>query len=1081
MLNKKTSIKKKRINTKYTRKPSNKKKKTNRSIFKILIYIILFFVIFCFVMALILYNKYIKDLPSISELENYNLAESSIIYDRNWKILNNVFKEKRTYVPYSKISKNMVNAIVAWEDKKFWTNPWVDIVWIFRAWFISITKWKKVWWTSTLTQQLIRNTIIENRRSDETLWESIERKLKELYLSYSLTKNGIPKEKILELYLNKIEFWHNSFGIEEASKTFFGKKASELNILESSIIASIPKWPTYYSPYNHRDRVVWSAIIYDKVEKNNENEKNKTAILTKKQMDDNPKMIGLLKETFKNLNWKTVKWNNIVTICWIKKENFGANFKIDNDWCAFLTYSELNVFLGSIKVEFWEKVIGYDIWRKDYILRRMLEDWYIDFKQFKNAIIDSITLNFKKNKENLKAPHFVFFIREYLEEKYWKDALYKWGLKIYTTLDYDAQQKAEEIIKKQVEKNTKNFNAKNAGLISIDNTNWDILAMVWSVDYSNEDIKWNVNVITSKLQPWSSFKPFVYAVWMYENEIWTKTPIYDLKTKFPWWYSPNNYDWKFMGKTNVSKALNHSRNIPAVKMYFLAWWTESIVKFMKKLGVESLDEKWDYWASLWLWSWEMTPLELAKAYSVFANMWEKIEINPILKIVDSKWNIIEEKKKELKKEKVISSWQTFLINHILSDTSTRPSPWNKYLSLKNRKVAAKTWTSTKPIKNKYWERVEFPANLWTVWYTPQITTIAWAWNSDWETLNYSWNGLEWAWPIWKEFMEYIHEDKKALKWVKPDDVKNINISEVTWYLPNPENNISKHLISSYFLNIPKKIDNSYQIVEYDALCNWIVTDETPKAAIRKATILEFHSLKPELPSWENPVLAWSKSKDAIERYWNTNWLLSSISDEKCVRESSSTNIVIKTNIDENLIYSPWNNYIEIAYESDAAIKKVEILINSLVEKSFDTEWKKRWAIVENLFIPAKYNNQKVTLEIRALDENYYSNSEVKSITIMEDKNAPIVELINPIDWTIKIYDDEFFNLKANIKDASPLKNVDIYIDNKIIKSYKDKRHINLAINKNKKLDLWKYIIKIETSDKNWNKTEKFVELKVLKR
>lgn len=98
------------------------------------------------------------------------------------------------------------------------------------------------------------------------------------------------REKILELYLNKISFWHNAFGIEEAAKTYFNKEAVDLNVLESSILASIPKWPTYYSPYNHPDRLVWYPYIYTKWD-----EENITEVINPKELEANKENVDLLK------------------------------------------------------------------------------------------------------------------------------------------------------------------------------------------------------------------------------------------------------------------------------------------------------------------------------------------------------------------------------------------------------------------------------------------------------------------------------------------------------------------------------------------------------------------------------------------------------------------------------------------------------------------------------------------------------------------------------------------------------------------------------------------------------------------
>gem|GEM_PF-949947 len=211
--------------------------------------------------AFFLYEYVVRQLPDIEELKNLAVKEASTLYDRNGRELYTFFSsEKRTYVTYDEISKNMVNAIVAGEDKRYWENPGFDLMGLARAAYNGIRK-RKIEGTSTLTQQLIRNTIIENRSSTESTRDKVERKAKEFILAYRLTQN-VTKEEILEMYLNKIAFGSNAYGVEQASRTFFGKHIGDISVLEGSILASLPKGPTYYSPYSRYDRLVGYVFTY---------------------------------------------------------------------------------------------------------------------------------------------------------------------------------------------------------------------------------------------------------------------------------------------------------------------------------------------------------------------------------------------------------------------------------------------------------------------------------------------------------------------------------------------------------------------------------------------------------------------------------------------------------------------------------------------------------------------------------------------------------------------------------------------------------------------------------------------------
>jgi penicillin-binding protein 1A len=949
----KTSFKKQKI------KNTTIKYKKLKIFFKWFLYIFFTCLLISITWFIYIYFTFLYNLPSVSQLDDLDISETSVIYDRNWKELYKIFKEKRTYIDYESISENMINAIVATEDKRYWTNPWIDIKWLLRAW-INYTLWKteKVKWTSTLTQQLIRNTIITNEKS-------IERKIKEIYLSLQLSTK-MSKEKILELYLNKIWYWHNSYWIEEASKTFFWIKASDLNILQSSILASLPKWPTFYSPYNHFDRTVWYPYIYTW-----NNDDDFTKLIKTKDIILNNEIINKLKSTIKNLKIWRIKWTNTILICNLKNSDLKNELEVDSDWCSIIKYSKLIYLLNSFKLKFDENFIEYQTWRKDYVLTRMFEDWYINSEEYKNSIISAIWYKFKQKRENIKAPHFVFYVKEYLEQQFWEKIANIWWLKIYTTLNLDLQNQAEELISKQTKININKINANNAALVTLDNINWEIVTMVWWNDYFDTENHWNVNIITSKLQPWSTFKPFVYSLWIKNSPIGSKTPIYDLETEFAWEYTPWNFDWEFLWKMDLTSALNHSRNIPATKMFFMAWWERNIINFMTTLWVQSF-KKIIYWAPLALWTWEITPLELANAYNIFANNWKKIETWPILKIIDSKWNEIFNKEQiKVNKVQIMDEAQAYIINSMLSETTSRPAWWNSFLSLKDRLVAAKTWTSTKQT-NKDWEKIIRPANLWTIWYTPQYTTVVWVWNTNWEQLKEEWNWLEYAWPIWHDFMEILHKNKEILQWEKSKKVLELNISKHSWYLANFESSNNISLVESLFVNKPDKYDETVKILKVDKLCNWIINENTPKEAIINAKLLNFISIDPLDEKWQEPIDKWSNITENINQFltWSENYI-TSLPTKECIRFWNN-NIIIKSNIIDNQELNIWKNNIMLAYKSKTPIKKIELLINWIILKEININNKYSWSFVWDFFIPISKISDNAILEIKVIDSEYFS-------------------------------------------------------------------------------------------------------------
>jgi len=1046
----------------YTKKKYSKKKNFNtKKIFKFLAFIFVSFILFAIIWGVIFYQKYIVPLPPVENLKTMEIAESSTIYDKDGKELYKIFKEKRTYVNYDDISKNMINAIVAWEDQRFWTTPWFDLVWITRSVIVSVVTWTPPKWTSGISQQLMKVTYLSNERK-------LERKLKELYLSRKLNK-VFDKKKILELYLNKIFFWANSYWIEQASHTFFGKKASELNVLESSILASLPKAPSGLSPYNHADKLLGYPYIYE-----DGKEGEVVKLTSQKELAIYNSLTLKLKSFIENLKFKDVNWR--LLICWLNQDNLKKSFRIDSDWCTVIDYDELLWFLNSIKIKDWKNYIEYQTWRKDYILWRMLEDKYITWEEYKKSILEWFWYRFKKYSDKIKYPYFVMYVREYLENKYWKEVVEKWWLKIYTTLDSSLQDKAEELIKKYWDINEKRFWAKNDAIISVDNESGWILTMVWWRDYFDIENGGNNNMITSRLQPGSTFKPFTYALAIKNNRIWNKTPVYDLQTTFPWKYTPANFDGRFMGKMTIETALNNSRNIPAIKMFFLAGWEKVIIDFMDKLWVKTLakfkqeyrENHWReyvYWASMSLWTWLMTPLELAWAYSVFANWGKKVDINPILKIVDSKWNIIEDNSiKKAKKEQVMSADLAYIMNTILSNTNARPAFWNTYLSLPDRKIAAKTWTSTKQFY-KWWVKKIYPRNLWTIWYTPQITTVVWVWNTDWEQLYYNWNGLEWAWPIMRDYMAFAHKNLIVQNWKRTSWVKEVNVSEVSGLLPSPDWFPDNFLTSSLFLNVPNKYDQSLRMVEVDSLCNWKVTEDTPINAIKRWYFLNFHSLKPENPAWENPVQEWVREWKWKEKYWNIWNIITSYSDEPCERHWKSK-VLINWSIEDWAKLFVWNNYVEIWFKSERPIKELLISLNSKVIYNLPIWWAKKGLKKINFNIPKEFTNKTVTLKFSAIDSEGYSYDDTQTVTILaSDKIAPEILLDWPSSFIISKWDE--LTITWKVKDNSWIRSINFYIDWNPIKLGLKDRNFSYTIDSSS-IEIWKHILKVEAYDDNFN-------------
>ena len=218
--------------------------------------------------------------------------------------------------------------------------------------------------------------------------------------------------------------------------------------------------------------------------------------------------------------------------------------------------------------------------RQKLVLKRMLVNNFINQQEYDEAIAAKVEFQ-PQAVSNIRAPHFVMYIREQLVQKYGEEALSERGLRVITTLDYDLQKEGERILYEKGLVNVEKFKADNAGLVAVDPKTGDLLTMVGSRDYFSEDIDGNYNVTLAKRQPGSSIKPFIYAA-AFNKGYLPDTVLFDVKTQFsplcppdssssesPC-YAPNNYNHKFVGPVNLRNALAQSLNIPAVKVLYLA-------------------------------------------------------------------------------------------------------------------------------------------------------------------------------------------------------------------------------------------------------------------------------------------------------------------------------------------------------------------------------------------------------------------------------------------------------------------------------------------------------------------------------
>jgi 1A family penicillin-binding protein len=482
------------------------------------------------------------------------------------------------------------------------------------------------------------------------------------------------------------------------------------------------------------------------------------------------------------------------------------------------------------------------IGRQQYVLKLMEEQGYISAEEKEEAL--SYETSFKGPEANITAPHFVMHIKEILSEKYGEKTLEQGGLKIYTTIDIEKQRMAEEAIQNRAEENASKYNANNASLVAIDPKNGQVLAMVGSKDYFDQEIDGQVNVSLKLRQPGSSLKPLTYAT-LFLKGFNPNSILYDVTTNFSSSgekYEPRNYNNQESGPTSIRRALAGSLNVPAVKALYLAG-INNVIKLAKEAGYTSLTDPDRYGLSLVLGGAEVTLLEHVNAYSVFATEGQVSPTSFLLKVEDKDGNILEEFQE--RKRKALDSNVAKMINSILSDNEARSYVFgeNNSLFLGDRPVAAKTGTT-----NNF-------KDAWTIGYTPSLVAGVWVGNSNNDEMKTGADGSVVAGPIWNEFM------KNSLK-----DTPKENFSE-----PKIEKT-GKAIIDGEEIG---------KLIKINKETGEIATESTPEDLIEEVFFAEHHSVlfyvdkdeplgpAPENPEendqqfnlWEERVLEWAKKQD----------------------------------------------------------------------------------------------------------------------------------------------------------------------------------------------------------------------------
>lgn len=445
--------------------------------------------------------------------------------------------------------------------------------------------------------------------------------------------------------------------------------------------------------------------------------------------------------------------------------------------------------------------------RQQEVLRRMVEEGYITQEQADAARDEEI--KFATKSISIRAPHFALYLKDLLTEKYGQQTVERGGLRVITSLDIDLHESLQASLSAEIASLERYDVGNGAALVTKPNTG-EILSMIGSKNYFDQEGDGQVNVVLRQRQPGSSIKPINYAIGLELKRFTAGTMWLDVPTCFQVAgqrdYCPRNYDNGFRGPVHTRYALGNSYNIPAVKA-LATIGLEDFIATASAMGINSFQDPTRYGLSLTLGGGEVTMMEMATAFGVLANQGVKIPLQPILEIKDWQGNVLEsydpfqaiaaldnltqaEDTQEpgsfvelsltglqTKFERILHRAPAYIIGQIMADNSARIDAFGgrSELVIPNQVVAAKTGTTNNLRDN------------WTVGFTPEYLTIVWVGNNDNSPMNRSLvSGVTGAAPIFNDIMSFILQGKESITPQRPTDVISRPICSISGLVSNPD-------------------------------------------------------------------------------------------------------------------------------------------------------------------------------------------------------------------------------------------------------------------------------------------------------
>jgi len=560
------------------------------------------------------------DFPAIESAAAYRPSVTSKIFDRNNRVVGEIYLEKRNVVPFKTIPPHVVNAFVAAEDANFFQHKGVDYFAIVRAIVKDVLSGGFAQGASTITQQTVKSLFL-------TPEKSVGRKLKELILAYRIEKK-LSKEEILYLYLNQIYLGDGAYGVEAAAQAYFARGVSSLTLAEGALLAGLAQAPTRYSPRAHLDKAKA---------------------------------------------------------------------------------------------------------RQRYVLRRMAEVGFID-KDVAESAYDSRLALAPPSTFRSKAAYFLEHVRNYLQEKYGADTMYRSEFRIYTTIDGRLQEAAYDAVTQGVRRmeEANRYQGLQGALLCMDPGTGGVLAMVGGVDFAMSQFN---RALQARRQPGSAFKPIVYGAAIDKGKTVVSTvddsPIEFAKSETEMW-KPKNYDGMFLGAITLLEALAKSRNLATVRL-LNEIGVDTAIGMARNVGIQSPIERN---LSIALGSSGVTPLEMVTAYSTFAAGGQRATPFFIREVQDAQGRVLE--RTEPKVEQAIAPETAYLTIRLMQEV-LRPGGTGASAGRLSPNLAGKTGTTNEN------------TDAWFIGGSPDLIAAVWVGFDTPTSLGGRQTAASVALPIWTQF------------------------------------------------------------------------------------------------------------------------------------------------------------------------------------------------------------------------------------------------------------------------------------------------------------------------------------------